>query len=435
VYISLRSAPATATSQIAPVRHRVATTVIVLGIVSMVTDISTESVNAVLPNYLIIIVGLSPQAFGVVNGLYNGVSAVVRLLGGWTADRFDHPKSVAFIGYGASAVSKLFLLSAHSFGAFSAIATADQLGKGLRTAPRDSMIAASTPRDALGRAFGVHRSLDTLGALLGPLMAFVILDVVPNDFHSVFVASAAFAFMGLAALLLIVPDIRPGRTGQSVAPGQPPVPRRSAGRTRVPLRQLMTPQMAQLLAAAAMLGLLSIGETYVFLELQDRDGLALKYFPLLVVGMNLAYLALAIPLGRLADRVGRWRVFVGGYAALLLAYLGSGGPVAGPVTTCSCLVLLGAFYAATDGVLAAMAGRMSPPRVRSSAIAAAQTTLALATAFSALGFAVLWSAIGRTDALLIAAAGLAIVLPGAALLLRGADRSRREAFEPETRAA
>jgi MFS family permease len=431
VYLSLRSAPATATTQVAPVRRRVANTVIVLGLVSMVTDISTESVNAVLPNYLILIVGLSPQAFGVVNGLYNGVSAMVRLLGGWTADRFDHPKWVAFVGYGASAVSKLFLLSAHSFGAFSAIATTDQLGKGLRTAPRDSMIAASTHPDALGRAFGVHRALDTLGAFLGPLMAFVILDVVPNDFHSVFVASAAFAFMGLAALLLIVPDVRPGRTRQ---PGQPPVQPSTAGRARVPLRQLMTPRMARLLAAAAVLGLLTIGEAYVFLELQDRDGLALKYFPLLVVGMNLAYLALAIPFGRLADRVGRWRVFVGGYVALLLAYLVSGGPAAGPVATCVCLVLLGAFYAATDGVLAAIAGRISPPRVRSSAIAAAQTTLALATAVSTLGFAMLWSAIGRTDALLIAGAALAMVLPAGALLLRGADRVRGP-LEPEAPAA
>jgi MFS family permease len=179
--------------------------------------------------------------------------------------------------------------------------------------------------------------------------------------------------------------------------------------------------MIRLVVAVGVLGLVSVGETYLFLELQDRDNLALKYFPLLIVGMNLAYLLLAIPLGRLADNIGRWRVYTGGYVALIVAYLCAGGPLSGPPATYLCLLMLGGYYAATDGVGAAMAGRLSGPEVRSSAIAITQTTVALTSAFSALGFALLWASVGRAHALAIVALLLAVVLPFAAFLLRGAD--------------
>ena len=192
---------------------------------------------------------MSALAYGFIDGIYQGVSAVVRLLGGWIADRADHPKRVATVGYAVSAVSRALLLAAQTFGAITGVITADRLGKGLRTAPRDALIAASSPLNALGRAYGVHRALDTLGALVGPLMAFAILYVVPGDYRSVFMASLAMAFAGLAILLLLVPDLRllvpdlrprrrsrPGATVDSASPG------------RVSLRLLRTPQLGRLLA-------------------------------------------------------------------------------------------------------------------------------------------------------------------------------------------
>lgn len=413
MYLSLRTRPATTPSRGRALRRPVGRTVFVLGMVSLVTDVSTESVNAALPNYLIAIIGLTPQAFGVVNGLYNGVSALVRLLAGYTADRTDRPKWVAFAGYVVSGLSKFFLLSAHGLAAFSGIATADQVGKGLRTAPRDAMIAAAAPVDGVGRAFGVHRALDTFGAFLGPLMAFWILSVVPNDYHSVFVAAAAFAVIGWAMMLLLVPDMRPRRA----APAE---------RVQVPLKLLADRRLARIAAAAGLLGLLTVGETYVFLQLQFTDDLAMKYFPLLIVGMNLAYLILAVPMGRLADRIGRAPVFIAGHIALVLAYLGGGGPLHNTAVTIACLALLGVYYAATDGVLAAMASRATDASVRTSAIALAQTVAAAAMFFASLGFATLWATIGRGTALLVVAVGLAVVLPIAALLLRDRPTANRE---------
>jgi len=218
MYLTLRDRPAA--QRVGGAGRRVAGTVVLLGLVSMFTDISSESVNAVLPIYLTTILGMSALAYGFVDGIYQGVSAIVRILGGWAADRTDHPKWIAFIGYFGSAVSRIFLLPVHSFAGITGVITVDRLGKGLRTAPRDALIAASSPPDALGRAYGMHRALDTLGALIGPLLAFWILFVVPGDYHSVFLASLAFAIVGVAMLLLIVPDVRPRREKPAALPGR-----------------------------------------------------------------------------------------------------------------------------------------------------------------------------------------------------------------------
>src|SRR6476661_2414134 len=131
-------------------RRHVGTTVVLMGLVSLLTDISSESVSAILPVYVTTILGMSPLAYGVIDGLYQGVSATVRLAGGWVADQWDRPKWVAFVGYATSALTKLALLGAHGFGAITVIITADRLGKGLRTAPRDAVIAASAPPELLG---------------------------------------------------------------------------------------------------------------------------------------------------------------------------------------------------------------------------------------------------------------------------------------------
>ena len=416
MYVTLRDRPAGGEPSGRQVKQRVATTVVLLGIVSMFTDISSESVNAVLPIYLTTVLGMSPLAYGFIDGIYQGVSAMVRLLGGWIADRGDRPKWVATAGYAISAVSRVLLIPAQTFGVITGVITLDRLGKGLRTAPRDALIAASSSPDALGRAFGVHRALDTLGALIGPLLAFAILYVVPGDYRSVFVVSLAMAVVGVAVLLLLVPDLRPSRSTPEAAADSP-----APG--RVSLALLRTPQLGRLLLAAGILGLVSIGDGFLYLVLTERDSLATTYFPLLYVGTNFAYLALAVPLGRLADRVGRTRVYIGGYVALLFAYVCAGGPLSGPAALVMCLALLGAYYAATDGVLSALAARSSPTSVRASGIATAQTVLTAARFASSLLFGLMWTQAGRVSALLVMTAFLAVAIPLAAVLLRGVDRS------------
>ncbi|MFI5496971.1 MFS transporter [Actinoplanes sp. NPDC051859] len=387
-------------------RHgsRVATTVLLLGVVSLLTDVSSEMVAAVLPLYLTAQVGLGFFAYGVVDGLYQGVSAVVRIAGGYAGDRGGRPKRIALIGYGVSALSRIALLPAQGFAAVTAVITADRLGKGLRTAPRDAMIAGASDPGALGRAFGVHRTLDTIGAALGPLVAFALLMVVPGSYDSVFVASFAFGVIGFAVLVLFVPDLRTGSAARM--------------RLRAMVRELSGVRLRRPLIATALLGLLTVGDGFLYLAVQQRDDLAAGFFPLLYVGTNVAYLALALPLGRLADRIGRGRVLVGGHVALVAAYVLAGGPFTGIAPTIGVLLLLGAFYAATDGVLAALVSRLVSESARGSGIAAAQTVVALTRFAAAIGFGGLWVLIGRADALLLVAALLAAALPVAWWLLR-----------------
>src|SRR5690349_22725658 len=181
-----------------PGRTAVGATVLALGAVSLITDVSSEMITAVLPLYLVAGLGLSPLGFGLLDGIYNGFSALVRLAGGHLADRGGgRHKWVAGAGYALSALCKPLLLLAHTLTPIGLILAADRTGKGLRTAPRDALISLSSTPETRGRAFGVHRAMDTTGALLGPLVAFLILRATVDGYDAVFTVSFCVAVTGV----------------------------------------------------------------------------------------------------------------------------------------------------------------------------------------------------------------------------------------------
>ncbi|WP_125774727.1 MFS transporter [Antribacter gilvus] len=420
---------------------RVSSTVVTLGIVSLLTDVSSEAVAAVLPLYVTASLGLTTVAYGFVDGLMQGASALVRVAGGWASDRGDHPKWVAAVGYGLSALTRAGLLLASGFAAVTTLVAIDRIGKGIRTAPRDAMIAASSDPRSLARSFGTHRALDTAGAALGPLLAFVILWLIPEGYTTVFMVSLGASVLGLGALVLLVPDVRPRRAawlaqhktreGRGLPKckgctcdalgGLEPTGRPFSwsflrdGATR------------RLLLVATALGFLTVGDGFVYLALQDRDGFATQWFPLLYVGTNAAYMLLASPAGRLADRLGRARVVVWGHVLLVGAYVCAALPSGGIAPTLLALVLLGAFYAATDGVLAALAGSLVPLPVRATAIGTAQTVVAVARMVASATFGVLWFAVGREPALVLVTVVLAVAVPVCWFVLRRADATTTDA--------
>ncbi|GAA4753960.1 MFS transporter [Nocardioides endophyticus] len=407
MYITLSDRPTTSRRAPDGRRRRVPPIVITLGFVSLVTDISSESVAAILPLYLTASLGLSAISYGFIDALYQGVSALVRIGGGWAADRGGHPKWVALLGYGLSAVARFFLLFSTGLAAISAVISADRIGKGLRTAPRDAMISAAAPADSLGYAFGVHRALDTAGAAIGPVIAFVVLWWIPDGYLTVMVISLGFAVLGVALLGLLVPD-RPSAEQRPARPS-------------IRWRDVATPGLVRLLVVAGALGLLTVGDGFIYLALLDRGGFAAHWFPLLYVGTNIAYLSLAIPIGRLADRVGRAKVLIWGHGALIAAYAAVAFSWNIAASTVIALLLLGTFYAATDGVIAALAGRLVPPEVRASGIASAQTVVALARMASSAGFGVLWFLFGPQVALVVVALVLLVALPFALSAVRRLD--------------
>ena len=413
-------------------RARVARTVVLLGLTSMFTDVSSEMVSAVLPVYLTLMVGLTPLQFGLVDGLYQGVTALVRLGGGVVADRWRRYKEVAGVGYALSAACKLGLLAAGSaYGLITAVIAADRTGKGVRTAPRDALISFASSGGDLGRAFGVHRAMDTAGALAGPLAAFGLLALVRRGgpdlrggFDVVFMASFCVAVVGLAVLLLFVhnPDHGLQRDPEPARAARPSV--------RAGLRALAAGRVRPLVAAGVLLSLVTASDSFVYLTLQRRVELDAGWFPLLFVGTAVVYLGLAVPLGRLADRVGRYRVFVGGHVLLVVMYAVMLLPAPGVAGLLACLGLLGAWYAATDGVLAALASAVLPPELRTSGLALVATAVAGGNLGASLLFGTLWSLFGPVWAVTAFLLGLAACLPVAATILARAERDGEPDGEP-----
>jgi MFS family permease len=420
VYASVRNVPAEVLA--APAarsgRRRIAVsrTVILLGLVSLFTDLSQEMVTAVLPLYLTYQVRLSPLQFGFIDGMYQGATALVRLLGGLVADRKERHKEVAATGYGASALCKLALVAVG--GAWlgtTAVLLVDRLGKGIRTAPRDALISLDSERAGLGRSFGVHRALDTVGAMLGPLAAFVLLAQLPGQYNTVFLVSFSIALIGLGILVLFVENRR-NRETDAVA-DEPAAPKEHVT-FRAALGLFRITRFRAIALVGSGLGLLTISDAFLYLVIQRQTHLDVKWFPLLFLGTAMAYLGFAVPIGRIADRVGRGRVFLAGHLALLGVYLVLRFVDLGTGAVLCTLLLFGLYYASTDGVLMALASPTIPERLRTSGFALITTGTATTRFMSSVVFGAIWVAWGSQVAMLIFLVGLAVMVPAAALTLR-----------------
>jgi MFS family permease len=353
-----------------------------LGLTSLLTDISSEMVTAVLPLYLVFALHLTPLQVGLVDAVVQGATTLARLAGGWFADRWQRHRDVAAFGYAASAVCKLGLVAAgSSWGALSAVLALDRMGKGLRTAPRDALISQACEPSRVGLAFGVHRAFDTAGALIGPLAAFALLALAPEGYHLVFVTSFFIACAGVAALVLLVPGAKAAGAGTTARPSWPQA-----------TALLRDARLKRVLIGAAVLGVATVADPFFYLLLQRNAQLSARWFPLLFLGTAIAYLLLAVPAGRLADRIGRARVFLLGHALLLAACLALLLASTHLAFGALALALLGGYYACTDGVLMATVSGWLPAGLRASGMAMVTTATGLSRLAGSVLFGVLWNA-------------------------------------------
>jgi MFS family permease len=391
-------------------KERVGGTVLLLGTCSLLTDISSEMVSAILPLYLVATLGFSPLQYGIVDGLYQGASALVRLGSGFLGDRASRHKIVASVGYGLSAITKLGLaVFSGAWAGLSALILLDRTGKGIRTAPRDAMISMSARESDLGLAFGIHRAMDTAGAMLGPILAFALLAAAPNAFGSLFLISFFIGVLGFLVIALLVRE-----------------PRRKAPATERPdlkaaVRLLGGKRFRALVIAGAALGLATASDGFIYLTLRERVDFSNAVFPLLATGTAVLYMVLAAPLGRVADRWGRGRVLIGGYLMLLAVYCVLMLPSAGNVSLILVLALLGTYYAATDGVLMAMGSRHVPEALRGSGLALLGTATSITRLLASVLFGLFWTWFGVETAIALFAAGLVVAMT---LAVRGLQVAR-----------
>lgn len=408
--------PHTADSPAAGRRRRwlpvVSSTVWALGFTSLLTDVSSEMVASVLPMYLVVQLGLTPLVFGVIDGLYQGVAALARLAAGILADRWRRYKEVASVGYGLSAICRIALvLSGGAWMTIAGVVSVDRIGKGIRTAPRDALISLRSPCRDLATAFGVHRALDALGAMLGPMAAFLVLAAMPGAFDVLFMASFGVAVIGCGVIAIFV-DGSPSRRGLDVRPA-------ATSRTRALLADR---GLLALMAAASLLSLATMSDAFIFLSLQRRMQLAASAFPLLYVMTSLATALMSVPMGRLADRLGRNRVVLAGYGLLAAVYGTLFIHTTSVLLLVGAIALLGAYYAATDGVLTAIAAARLAPAESGSGLALLATGTNVARLGASIGFGLLWTRIGVERATAVYLVALLAAIVSAGVLLRRADR-------------
>ena len=373
-------------------------TVWVLGFVSLLMDISSEMIHSLLPLYLTVGLGASALAVGVIEGVAESTALVVKVFSGTLSDALGQRKWVAAAGYGLGAVSKpLFALATGPWLVFGA-RFIDRIGKGIRGAPRDALVADVTPAHLRGAAYGLRQSLDTVGAFAGPLLAMALMLAWANDFRAVFwvaVIPGALSFVLLA-----------------VAVREPPRQARAA--PRVPFSWRAARGLGRAFwwatAAGATLTLARFSEAFLVLRAQDL-GVALALIPLVMVGMNVVFALVAYPAGRMADRLGTRGLLAVGTAVLVAADVALALATNVPVLAAG-IALWGVHMGLTQGLLAAMVAASSPPDRRGTAFGVFNLACGCAMLVASVVAGALWYYAGPVFTFLagaaIAAAAIAV---------------------------
>lgn len=374
------------TERSAPRSGRFARNVWVTGLVSLFTDISSEMLVPVLPLFLTGVLKAPAGAVGLIEGLAEATASIMKAVSGWFSDRSGRRKPLMVAGYGLSNILKPLLGLTGHWGHVLAIRLADRFGKGLRGAPRDALIADSTTPDLRGRAFGFHRTMDTIGAAIGPALAAGILWMWPGEYRRVFLWAAV---PGVIAVMLLVLFLREGRQEPTVshAAAPPPVLRNwslSLG--------ALSPELRRFTLVGVLFALGNSSDAFLVLRAQNL-GLPTALVPLAYFSFNLSYSLLSYPAGALSDRIGRKPVIVGGFAAFALIYFGFGAASAAWMAW-PLFLSYGFYYAATEGIQKAYIADHTPPEQRGTAIGVYNALTGLAALPASLVAGLLWDRFG-----------------------------------------
>lgn len=367
--------------------------VVVLGVVSLLTDVSSELLVYVIPLFLANVLAATPTVIGIVEGVAEAAAAFVKLASGAVSDRFARRKILVGTGYGTSVAAKALYLLATAWPLVLAARVGDRIGKGIRTAPRDALIADSTPPEARGRAFGFHRAMDTLGAVIGVGLAALIIELAQGNAavlsgETFRILALAALVPGVAAVVIIAAGVRDVPRSGTAAP-KPPValPISAQGRARFP---------TAFWVFVAATGLFTLGNSSdAFLAIRSQSlGVSVRDLLLVVIAFNLVNSAIAWPVGALSDRVGRRRLIALGWGLYVVTYAGF-ALAGGPGAVLPLWLLYGAYYGVNEGVGRALVADLARPEQRATAYGILNAVVGLAILPASVVAGLLWDGVGQ----------------------------------------
>jgi MFS family permease len=368
-----------------------------LGLVSLFMDLSSEMIHALLPLYLVTVLGASTLTVGIIEGIAEATASISKIFSGALSDYLGKRKLLAAIGYGLAAVTKPVFPLAPDILWLTAARFVDRIGKGIRGAPRDALIADLTPAGLRGTAYGLRQSLDTIGAVLGPLLAIVFMTAFANNFTDVFWIAVIPAFVAVAIIVFAVRE-----------PERPPGLRKvRAPFSRAELGRLDTTYW-MVVGVTAIFTLARFSEAFLLLRAQSV-GLPLAIVPAVMVVMNVVYTFSAWPAGALSDRIGRYRLLIAGFVLLIVAdlVLAFGGSV---LTVMIGVALWGLHMGLTQGLLAAMVADTAPAELRGTAFGVFNLVSGVAMLAASIIAGALWDVIGPDGTFLAGALFTALAL-------------------------
>ncbi len=353
--------------------------IILLGITSLLTDISSEMVYPVLPAYLVSKLGASPAILGLIEGVAESLASLLKVFSGYFSDKIRLRKPFTILGYASSAVGKFFLYISSGWGYIFVGRVIDRLGKGIRTAPRDALIAESAKEDKRGAAFGLHRAMDTVGAAAGVLLAYFLVTRYGGELKNIFLFSLVPAFLGVL-LLFLVREKKAGKRPE---------------RAKLQFKwSALDKRLKAFLILSFVFTLGNSSNQFLLLRAQNL-GCSLSTVILLYLAYNCVYFLVAYPASRLSDRIGRRRILVPGYMFYGLVYLGFAMINSG----CNLWFLFGIYglyIGFTEGTEKALLTDIAPQELRATVIGLHAMLVGIALLPASLIAGLLWNLFGAS---------------------------------------
>ncbi len=379
--------------------------VVALGLVSLLTDFSSDMIYPLLPVFLTATLGAGPAALGIIEGVAEATASLLKLVSGAWSDRVGKKKPLVIAGYLLSSIARPLVGFASAWGHVLAVRFSDRIGKGIRSSPRDALIAASVSPEDRGRAFGLQRAMDHMGAVLGPVAAFLLLAGAGLSYRSVFFLAAVPGAVAVAALLFLVREAgtpAPSHAGAFLHDGGLPRPFR------------------RYLVIVSVFTLGNASDSFLILRSVD-SGVSAAWVPLLWGAFHVVKSSFSTYGGILSDRLGRKQLIVAGWIVYAATYA-LWGVVEGPAWMVGLFLLYGLYSAATEGAERAFVADLVPAERRGTAFGWYHLAVGLSALPASILFGVLWNAYGSAAAFGVSAF-LAVLASGLLLALNPPERS------------